>query len=373
MDPAGRRGRRRRHGAGCRRRPTPAVSPRRGSARGASRRRGRQPSRLRTFVEPERITVTARDGLAIPATLWRPGAATGRRDGITGPDGRPRPRRADRPDRPRLAARPPAPGPGGLRVPVGGLPGIDRLRPGVPLGEPRRVGPRGCPRRHRRRPLGRRPALVERPAGDVRWLVRRVPDALRAGRGAGHVGGRRRSLRRLRDRRELPPRRPRRSHRPPADDGLARRPGAGAAVPARLAALPRGADRGPAADPSRPQGPPGGAAHDREDGGGARDRGEAPRGALVCRRGPWLAAPREPARRLRADRSRGSGATSSTSSQNPQADPATRPRRPSGRRPDRQTGPFDPSGDPGRAYHRRQEAGRPRSGAVPDAVLPRSR
>ncbi len=41
--------------------------------------------RIGAFVGPERITITARDGLAVPATLWRPGAATGERDGITVP------------------------------------------------------------------------------------------------------------------------------------------------------------------------------------------------------------------------------------------------------------------------------------------------
>jgi dipeptidyl aminopeptidase/acylaminoacyl peptidase len=40
---------------------------------------------VRGFVEPERVTVRARDGLAIPATLWRPPAATGRRGGTTVP------------------------------------------------------------------------------------------------------------------------------------------------------------------------------------------------------------------------------------------------------------------------------------------------
>lgn len=40
---------------------------------------------VRGFVEPERITIRARDGLAIPATLWRPPAATGKRGGRTVP------------------------------------------------------------------------------------------------------------------------------------------------------------------------------------------------------------------------------------------------------------------------------------------------
>jgi dipeptidyl aminopeptidase/acylaminoacyl peptidase len=40
---------------------------------------------VRAFVEPERLTVTARDGLPIPVTLWRPPAATGKRGGTTVP------------------------------------------------------------------------------------------------------------------------------------------------------------------------------------------------------------------------------------------------------------------------------------------------
>jgi dipeptidyl aminopeptidase/acylaminoacyl peptidase len=37
------------------------------------------------FVEPARLVIRARDGLAIPATLWRPAAATGKRGGKTVP------------------------------------------------------------------------------------------------------------------------------------------------------------------------------------------------------------------------------------------------------------------------------------------------
>jgi dipeptidyl aminopeptidase/acylaminoacyl peptidase len=40
---------------------------------------------VRGFVEPERLTIRARDGLAIPATLWRPATATGKRGGTTVP------------------------------------------------------------------------------------------------------------------------------------------------------------------------------------------------------------------------------------------------------------------------------------------------
>ncbi len=40
---------------------------------------------VRGFVDGERVTVQARDGLAIPLTLWRPPAATGKRGGTTVP------------------------------------------------------------------------------------------------------------------------------------------------------------------------------------------------------------------------------------------------------------------------------------------------
>ncbi len=38
-----------------------------------------------TFVAPEHLAIRARDGLAIPLTLWRPATATGKRRGITVP------------------------------------------------------------------------------------------------------------------------------------------------------------------------------------------------------------------------------------------------------------------------------------------------
>ncbi len=40
---------------------------------------------VRGFVEPERVTIRARDGLPIPITVWRPQAATGKRGGRTVP------------------------------------------------------------------------------------------------------------------------------------------------------------------------------------------------------------------------------------------------------------------------------------------------
>ena len=110
-----------------------------------------------------------------------------------------------------------------------------------------------------------------------------------------------------------PPRRPARPARPPQDDGLARRPGPDRRLPARLAGLSGGADRGAAADPPRAQGQARRPAHDRADGRGARDRGQALRGPLVRRGGPRLGEAREPARRLRAHPRVPQDATSSTS------------------------------------------------------------
>ena len=97
----------------------------------------------------ERIAFTARDGLRIEGTLWRPTAATGKRGGqrvptIVYPHGGPtwQAYRSFQPFKLLLAR-------GGLRVPRRRLPRLDRLRPRVPPGQPRRVGPRRRPRRHR--------------------------------------------------------------------------------------------------------------------------------------------------------------------------------------------------------------------------------
>ena len=107
----------------------------------------------------------------------------------------------------------------------------------------------------------------------------------RARRRAHDVAGRGRPVRRLRDRRELPARRSDRTPRPAPDDGLARRSGACRDLPPRIAGLSRRAHRGAAPDPPRPEGQAGRAADDREDGRGARDRGQGLRGPLVRRGG----------------------------------------------------------------------------------------
>ena len=131
-------------------------------------------------------------------------------------DHRERPRRPHRPGVPILPATQVPPRPRGVRVPRRRLPRLDRLRARVPACQPRRVGPRGRPRRDRCGTVGDRAAVVGRAAGRLRRLVRRVPGAVGARRGAIDVAGRRRPVRRLGDRRELPPRRPARAAGPPA-------------------------------------------------------------------------------------------------------------------------------------------------------------
>ena len=141
-------------------------------------------------VAGERISFKARDG---QPDRGHPVAPRGRdrqarRD--PRPDGRLPPRRAHLAGLPRLGPVQAAPRPGGLRLPRRGLPRLDRLRPGVPQRQSRRVGPRRRVRHGRRRPLGRRPAVVERAARDLRRVVRRLPRPVRPGRGAGRCGRR---------------------------------------------------------------------------------------------------------------------------------------------------------------------------------------
>ena len=133
----------------------------------------------------------------------------------------------------------------GVRVPRRRLPRFDRLRPGVPPRQRRRVGPRRHARHDRRRALGRRAAVVRRPARDLRRLVRRLPGPVRARRGARAVARRRRPVRRLGDRRELPPRRPAGPAGPAPDDGRARRSGtrADSTAAARRSTAPSGSRR----------------------------------------------------------------------------------------------------------------------------------
>ena len=184
----------------------------------------------------ERIAFTARDGLRIEGNLWRPVRATGKRGGervptIVSAHGGPTDQayRSFRPLRFHLVRE-------GFAYLDVGLPRLDRLRARVPACQPRRVGPRGRPRRDRCSTVGDRAAVVGRTAGRLRRLVRRVPGAVGARRGAIDVAGRHRPVRRLGDRRELPPRRPARAPGPPADDGLPGRPGA---APSCTAADPR--------------------------------------------------------------------------------------------------------------------------------------
>ena len=207
----------------------------------------RRPSHPGRVPAGERIAIKARDGLRVEGTLWRPSGATGKRGGkrvptIIYPHGGPT-WQAYR----SLPAVQAAAGARGLRVPRRRLPRLHRLRARVPPGQPRRVGPRRRPRPDRRRALGAGAALVGRAARDLRRVVRRLHGPVRPRRGARDVRGRHRPLRRLRDRRELPPRRPAGTPGPAQDDGHARRPGPDRALPARLAGLPRRAHRGAAA------------------------------------------------------------------------------------------------------------------------------
>ena len=178
------------------------------------------PSRIPTA---ERIAVTARDGLRVEGTLWRPHTATGKRGGtrvpvVVYPHGGPTAQafRSFIPFKQVLVAA-------GFAVLDVDFRGLDRLRPHVPHGQPRRVGPRRRPGRHRRRALGGRPAVGGRASRDLRRVVRRLHGPVRARRGAVAVARRRRPVRRFGDRRELSTRRPARPARPAQDDGLARR------------------------------------------------------------------------------------------------------------------------------------------------------
>ena len=228
--------RRRRRTCGCC--PFPASPP---TMRGRARSPIRCRPSLRAALSParvptaERIVVKARDGLRVEGTLWRPPNGDGQARRAQGADRRHPARRPDRPVVPRVLPVQAAARGRRLRGLRRRFPRLDRLRPGVPHRQRRRVGSRRRPRPRRCRPLGRRAALVGRPAGHLRQLVRRLPGPVRARRRAVAVARRRRPVRRLGDRRELPPWRPARPARPPQDDGLARRPGPLPELPPRLA------------------------------------------------------------------------------------------------------------------------------------------
>src|SRR6266550_7001959 len=163
------------------------------------------------------------------------------------------------------------------------------------------MGPRRRLRPHRRRALGAGPTVVGRAGRDLRWLLWRLHGPVRTRRGAWTVARGRGPVWGLRDRRELPTRRPPRPARSPADDGDAGGPKPRRGLSARIAGLSGRADRGAPAHPPRPQGQARRATHDRADGRGARDRRQDPRGPLVRRGRPRVGAPGEPPRRLRAD------------------------------------------------------------------------
>ena len=192
----------RRVGRGGRRERDPAAGPlapagprrrpgRRATAPGHrldARRARRGPRAGRGSRPASGSTLTARDGLRLEGTLWRPVAATGKRGGrrvptIVYPHGGPTWQSFRE-----LPAVQAAAGRGRVRLPRHRLPRVDRLRPRVPPRQPRRVGPCRRQRRDRRRALGRGAALVRRPPRRLRRLVRRLPGAQRPRRGARRCG-----------------------------------------------------------------------------------------------------------------------------------------------------------------------------------------
>ena len=172
------------------------------------------PAVLRAALQPSRVAAGRADH------RHRPRRAAGRGHAVASPrrdrqawrpagaDGHLPARRPDRPGVPLVPAVQAGPRGRGLRPVRRGLPRLERVRPRVPPRQPRGVGRGGRQRPDRRRALGGRAALVGRPAGDLRRLVRRLHGPLRARRGAVAVARRGGPVRGLGDRRELPPRRP---------------------------------------------------------------------------------------------------------------------------------------------------------------------
>ena len=177
------------------------------------------PAVLRAALSPvrvptgERVAIKARDGLAarghaVAAERPRPASAAATRvPTVVYPHGGPTGQafRAFQPFKQLLVAA----GFAVLDVDFRGSTGYGRA---FRAGQPRRVGPRRRPRPHRRRAAGppSQPWSDGR-LGDLRRLVRRLHGPVRARRGALDVARRRRPVWRLRDRRELPPRRPARA------------------------------------------------------------------------------------------------------------------------------------------------------------------
>ena len=193
--------------------PVPGVAPDGSRPRQVTDSR---PAVLAAALAPGRVaqpasasTFTARDGLRIEGTLWRPATATGKRGGrrvptIVYPHGGPtwQAYRALPPFKLLLANE----GYAFLDVDFRGSTGYGRA---FRAGQPRRMGPRRRPghRRCRARWAAEQPWSDGR-LGDLRRVVRRLHGPVRARRGAGAVVGRRRPVRGLRDRRELPAWRP---------------------------------------------------------------------------------------------------------------------------------------------------------------------
>ena len=138
-------------------------------------------------IQGERFSFKARDGLRIEGTLWRPTSATGKRGAarvpaVLYPHGGPtwQAYRAWVPFKQLLARE----GFAFLDVDFRGSTGYGKSFRDA---NTRGVGQRRHPRHDRRGPLGRRTAVVERPARDLRRLVRRVPRPDVARRRAGDL------------------------------------------------------------------------------------------------------------------------------------------------------------------------------------------
>ena len=142
------------------------------------------PRRQRRTDRGHRPRRPARRGHALAAVV---GDGQARRS--SRPDDRVRPRRADGTDVPLLRAVQAAARRGWLRRVRRRLPRLDRLWPHVPPRQPRGVGQRRRPRPRRCRPLGGGPAVVGRPAGDLRRLVRRLHGPVRRWSTSPRCGG----------------------------------------------------------------------------------------------------------------------------------------------------------------------------------------
>ena len=183
-------------------------------------------------IEPERITFPSRDGLGIPAFLYRPAdhGAGSPVPVIVHPHGGPTAAHIEDWDG-RAAVLPRQ----GLRLAAGQLPRLDGLRPRLRAAQPRRLGRRGHVGLPRRGRLAARAGVGgRRPAGDRRRLLRLLHGApVGHRRPAAPLPRRGDGVRRLRHRHVMGAGRPRGRPGPRADDGQARGRRARPTAPAR--------------------------------------------------------------------------------------------------------------------------------------------